>query len=143
MGQAPPRHICGGIAILLVLEAARRAIGKALPIVSICFMLFAYFGRHVPAPFTHMGYSPKNIIKLLYLTDEGLFGTALTTSAPYVILFIFFGAIMSEIGMSQFLTDFALAVAGSSKGGPRKCGPGQRADGHCRGAHRNVANTAS
>ncbi len=121
MGQATSVDIiCGGIAILLVLEAARRAIGKALPIVSICFMLFAYFGRHVPAPFTHMGYSPKNIIKLLYLTDEGLFGTALNTSATFVILFIFFGAIMSEIGMSQFLNDFALAVAGSSKGGPAK-----------------------
>jgi TRAP transporter 4TM/12TM fusion protein len=112
--------VCGGTCILLVLEAARRVIGKALPTVAIIFIAFAYFGRYIPAPFRHVGYNPRQIIKLLYLTDEGILGTALNTSATYVVLFIIFGAIMSEIGMSQFLNDFSLAIAGRSTGGPAK-----------------------
>lgn len=42
------------------------------------------------------------------------------TSATYVILFVFFGAIMSEIGMSKFLNNFALSLAGGTVGGPAK-----------------------
>ncbi len=112
--------VFGCITILLILEAARRALGKALPIIAIVFMLFAFFGNYMPGVFRNSGYSIKQIVKLIYLTDEGIFGTALNTSATYVILFIFFGAIMSEIGMSKFLNNFALAVAGRSVGGPAK-----------------------
>jgi len=121
MGQATLSDIVfGGMAIILVLEAARRSIGAALPIVSMIFILYALLGRSVPGAFQHVGYSMDEIIKILYITDEGLFGSALNTSATYVILFIFFGAIMSEIGMSKFLNDFALSVAGWMVGGPAK-----------------------
>lgn len=112
--------IIGGIAILVVLEVSRRALGKALPIIALLFIMFGYFGNYVPGVFKNSGFSMKQIIKLVFLTDEGLFGTALNTSATYVILFILFGAIMSEIGMSKFLNNFALSVAGRSTGGPAK-----------------------
>ncbi|KKM10680.1 hypothetical protein SY88_12640 [Clostridiales bacterium PH28_bin88] len=121
MGQATlPDLIAGGVAIVVVLEAARRCIGKALPLVAIAFILYGLFGRYIPGVFQHIGYSVADIIKILYLTDEGLFGTALETSATYIVLFILFGAIMSQIGMSKFLNDFALGAAGWMVGGPAK-----------------------
>ena len=112
--------IFGVICLVLVLEATRRAIGMAMPIVACVFLLYAVFGRQIPGVFRHAGFTVSKIIKLLYLTDEGIFGTALNTSATYVVLFIFFGAIMSEIGMSMFLSNLALALAGGSVGGPAK-----------------------
>jgi len=112
--------VSGAICIVLVVEATRRVLGKALPIIAIMFILFAYFGRFVPGTFKHAGYSVAEIIKMLYLTTEGIYGTALATSATYVILFVLFGAIMAEIGMSQFLNNLALAVAGTRTGGPAK-----------------------
>ena len=112
--------VFGGICVVLVLEAARRTIGKAMPIVALVFIAYAFLGRYIPGTFRHAGFTLKKMIKILYLTDEGIFGTALSTSATYVILFIFFGAIMSEIGMSKFLNNFALAVAGGTTGGPAK-----------------------
>ncbi|WP_218975502.1 TRAP transporter permease [Peptoniphilus catoniae] len=112
--------IVGAVAILAVLEVSRRALGNALPIVALAFIAFGYFGNYVPGVFKNAGFSLKQIIKLIFLTDEGIFGTALNTSATYVILFIFFGAIMSEIGMSKFLNNLALSVAGRSIGGPAK-----------------------
>ena len=112
--------IFGVICLVLVLEATRRAIGMAMPIVACVFLLYAVFGRQIPGVFRHAGFTVSKIIKLPYLTDEGIFGTALNTSATYVVLFIFFGAIMSEIGMSKFLSNLALALAGGSVGGPAK-----------------------
>lgn len=112
--------IFGVICLVLVLEATRRAIGMAMPIVACVFLLYAVFGRQIPGVFRHAGFTVSKVIKLLYLTDEGIFGTALNTSATYVVLFIFFGAIMSEIGMSKFLSNLALALAGGSVGGPAK-----------------------
>lgn len=112
--------VFGALCILLVLEAARRAIGKAMPIVAVVFLVYAMIGRYIPGVFRHAGFSINKLVKLLYLTDEGIFGTALNTSATYVVLFIFFGAIMSEIGMSQFLSNIALALAGGTVGGPAK-----------------------
>ena len=107
--------IFGVICLVLVLEATRRAIGMAMPIVACVFLLYAVFGRQIPGVFRHAGFTVSKIIKLLYLTDEGIFGTALNTSATYVVLFIFFGAIMSK-----FLSNLALALAGGSVGGPAK-----------------------
>jgi TRAP transporter 4TM/12TM fusion protein len=112
--------ICGGIAICLLLEGCRRAIGLPLPIVAIAFILYALMGRSIPGIFQHYGFSVSEIINILYLTDEGIFGVALQTSATYIVLFVLFGAIMASINMTKFLTDFALGFAGWMIGGPAK-----------------------
>ena len=112
--------VLGGILILVLLEAGRRTLGKALPIVAICFILFALFGRYIPGAFRHSGYSFEEIIAVLFCTDEGIWGSPIKTSAEYVILFIFFGAIMSQTGMSRLLNDFSLGLAGWMTGGPAK-----------------------
>lgn len=113
--------IMGAICIICVLEAGRRVLGKALPIIAIVFIAYARFGNYVPGIFHHSGYSMKNIIKALYISTEGIFGTPIDTSSSYVILFILFGAIMAEIGMAQLLNNVSLAVAGRRVGGPAKC----------------------
>ncbi|PWM24481.1 MAG: hypothetical protein DBX44_04115 [Oscillospiraceae bacterium] len=113
--------IMGAICILCVLEAGRRVLGKALPLIGIIFILYARLGNFVPGIFHHGGYDFKNIIKALYISTEGIFGTPIDTSSSYVILFILFGAIMAEIGMAQLLNNVSLAVAGKRVGGPAKC----------------------
>ncbi|MBN1828094.1 MAG: TRAP transporter permease [Deltaproteobacteria bacterium] len=121
MGMATTSDIIfGGITILLILEACRRTVGFSLTIVAVAFLIYGYFGRYMPGVFEHIGYSISDMINILYLTDEGVFGVALQTSATYIILFIIFGSIMQGIQMSKFLTDFALGVAGSMVGGPAK-----------------------
>ena len=48
--------ILGAIFIVLVLEAARRTTGWVMPLVAVCFILYAYFGPDLPPPWTHRGY---------------------------------------------------------------------------------------
>jgi len=110
----------GGLLCLLVLEAARRATGKELPIMALLFIAYAMFGDYIPGQFGHRGYSLERLIDHMYLTTEGIYGVALGVSATYIYLFILFGAFLSETGMAKFFNSLAMAIAGGSPGGPAK-----------------------
>ncbi|MDT8903727.1 TRAP transporter permease [Anaeroselena agilis] len=110
----------GGLLCLLVLEAARRATGKELPIMALLFVGYALFGDLIPGQFGHRGYSLERVIEHMFLTTEGIYGVALGVSATYIFLFILFGAFLSETGMARFFNSLAMAVAGGSPGGPAK-----------------------
>lgn len=112
--------IVGGMLCLLVLEAARRATGKELPIMALLFVAYALWGDWIPGQFGHRGYSLERIIEHMFLTTEGLYGVALGVSATYIYLFILFGSFLSETGMARFFNALAMAVAGGSPGGPAK-----------------------
>jgi TRAP transporter 4TM/12TM fusion protein len=106
------------IAIFLTLEAARRAVGIVLPILSIFFLFYARFGQLFPGILAHRGFTWERILTRMYLTDEGLFGVTLMVSASYVFMFILFGSFLQHSGTAKFFNDFALAFAGRMRGGP-------------------------
>jgi len=110
----------GLLLCLLVLEAARRATGKELPIMALIFVAYAMFGDWIPGQFGHRGYSLDRIVEHMFLTTEGIYGVALGVSSTYIFLFILFGSFLSETGMARFFNSLAMAVAGGSPGGPAK-----------------------
>lgn len=110
----------GIAAIILVVEAGRRVVGNVLPCLSMIFLAYCYFGNYVPGIFQIRGYSVSRIIQHMYLTPEGIFGLALGVSATFVIVFIIFGAFLSQSGGARFFNELALAVAGGRPGGPAK-----------------------
>ncbi|TKB06691.1 TRAP transporter permease [Desulforhopalus sp. IMCC35007] len=110
----------GGILIVLVIEAARRVTGWALPLLGVLFLCYGHFGRELSGIFRHRGYSWEDIINFMYVTTEGIYGTAIGVSATYIFLFILFGSFLAKSGMGQLFNDMAMAIAGESKGGPAK-----------------------
>jgi TRAP-type uncharacterized transport system fused permease subunit len=48
--------VFGVTLVLLILEAMRRTTGWILPFVTTCFLLYAFFGEILPAPWTHKDY---------------------------------------------------------------------------------------
>ena len=110
----------GIVAILLVLEIARRAVGRELPLVALVFMLYAHFGPYFPGPLVHRGYSIRTIVDHLFLTTEGIFGIPLGVSSTFVFLFILYGAFLEKTGVGQFFIDLAFAATGHMRGGPAK-----------------------
>lgn len=116
-----PREIWFGIAaIILVIEAGRRVVGNVLPCISVLFLAYCRWGYYAPGMFQIRGYSLGRIIQHMYLTPEGIFGLALGVSATYVIVFIIFGAFLSQSGGAKFFNELALSLAGGSPGGPAK-----------------------
>ena len=112
--------IVGGLTILLVLEATRRTIGLTLVIVVLVFLGYAHFGPYMPGFLACRGYTLERIIDHLATSTEGLYGIPLSVSATFVFLFILFGAVLNKTGVGKLFIDLALAIAGSSTGGPAK-----------------------
>src|SRR6476659_8874043 len=104
--------ILGAIFILLVLEAARRTTGWIMPMVAVCFILYAYFGPDLPPPWTHRGYDISRLVGHLFITLEGIFGVPIDVSATLIIMFTIYGAILQQSGAGKFFIDFSLAVMG-------------------------------
>ena len=102
-----------GIAfIVLVLEATRRSSGWIMPITCIIFLLYAYFGPSLPAPWTHRGYDIERIIGHMYMTLEGIFGVPIDVSSTIIIMFCIFGAFLGVSGAGKFYVDFAFTAMG-------------------------------
>lgn len=110
--------IMGVILIILILEATRRKVGAALTILSCVFLLYAIFGRYMPAIIKHKGYSIPYITDYLAWTTEGIYGTAIAASVTFVCLYIIFGEMLEAFGAGQFFIDVAYAATGRMKGGP-------------------------
>ncbi len=102
-----------GIAfIVLVLEATRRSSGWIMPITCIIFLLYAYFGPSLPAPWTHRGYDIERIIGHMYMTLEGIFGVPIDVCSTIIIMFCIFGAFLGVSGAGKFYVDFAFTAMG-------------------------------
>lgn len=109
--------LTGGVLLALVLEATRRTTGWVMPAVSLAFLAYAVFGAYLPAPWTHRGYDLERLVGHLYMTLEGLFGTAVDVSATLIALFTIYGAVLKASGAGKFFIDLSLAVMGHKPAG--------------------------
>lgn len=108
----PMDLVVGWLLVALVLEATRRTTGWIMPAVAIAFMLYAFYGNHLPAPWTHRGYDSARLIPHLTITLDGIYGTAVDVSATLIILFTIYGAILQGTGAGKFFVDFSFALTG-------------------------------
>ncbi len=110
----------GAITILLVLEATRRMVGAALPILGLAFLLYAVLGPHMPGPLAHRGFGIERIAGTLYLTTSGIAGTPLQVSSTYVAIFVIFAAFLDVSGAGKFFINWTYAALAWFRGGPAK-----------------------
>jgi TRAP transporter 4TM/12TM fusion protein len=111
------QYLIGIMTVLLILEACRRAIGMALPILAIVFILYARFGSYIPGIWGHRGLSIERIFGFLYLTSDGIWSIPLGVSATTVVMFIIFGQFLNGAGVGEFFMEFSQAIAGKMIGG--------------------------
>jgi TRAP transporter 4TM/12TM fusion protein len=110
--------IAFGVALMvLVLEAMRRTTGWILPFVTMCFLAYAFFGPYLPAPWTHKGYEIPRLVGHMYMTLEGIYGTAVNVSSTLIILFTIYGAFLQFSGAGKFFIDFSFSAMGGKPTG--------------------------
>lgn len=112
--------VLGILTLLLMYEGARRVVSPGLSILSLIVLAYAFFGQYVPGILATSGYTVKRIINHLVLGGEGVYGFALGVSAETIVIFVIFGAVLQEVGISDYFYDLANAIAGNSRGGPAK-----------------------
>jgi TRAP transporter 4TM/12TM fusion protein len=112
--------VVGLTLIVLLLEAARRVVGPALPIISIVFLLYALYGNHLPEFLAFRGVSLSRLLGQMTMSSEGIYGIPLDVSANIVFLFVLFGAMLEKAGGGSYFIRLALSMLGRFKGGPAK-----------------------
>jgi TRAP transporter 4TM/12TM fusion protein len=113
--------VVGVVGLIVVIEAARRSLGLALPLLSGIFLVYAYIGPMLPDwLFPHRGYPLDRIVAQAFLQAQGVFGIAVSVMFTYVFLFVIFGAFLQATGATRFIIEFAQSVFGASPGGPAK-----------------------
>ncbi|MCW8836739.1 MAG: TRAP transporter permease [Rhodospirillales bacterium] len=110
----------GILMIVLLLEAARRALGPALSILGLLFLIYCFAGPYMPDIMRHRGIPLDFVINDMYLSTTGIFGVPLGVSTSFVFLFVLFGALLDKAGAGKYFIDVAFAGLGGFRGGPAK-----------------------
>ncbi|HEY5636436.1 MAG TPA: TRAP transporter permease, partial [Burkholderiales bacterium] len=120
-GQPTPFDLVAAVTgLLLLLEAARRVLGPAMPIVAIVFLVYIFGGPHMPDMIAHQGASLSKAMSHQWLTTEGVFGIALGVSSSFIFLFVLFGSLLDKAGAGNYFIKSAFALLGHLRGGPAK-----------------------
>ncbi|MBQ9419722.1 MAG: TRAP transporter fused permease subunit, partial [Synergistaceae bacterium] len=117
-------HAAMIVAILLLLVAVYRTLGGILAGFITVFIIFAWTSPYLPG-ILHTNAKPflqfiEEFTSGMTMTESGVFGTPLLTSANTLFYFIVFGAFFSTIGGGQLLIDMGMKLSNKSSGGPAK-----------------------
>lgn len=110
----------GLLAVLLVLEATRRAVGLPITVIAVLFLAYAIYGPYMPSFLAHRGLDLERLVQTMFFTTEGILGTPLGVSATFIFLFLLFGSFLVKTGVGQYFNDLAVSIAGKRTGGPAK-----------------------
>ncbi|HEY2210330.1 MAG TPA: TRAP transporter permease [Bradyrhizobium sp.] len=110
------------VGVVLLLEAARRAVGPALAIIATLMLVYIFAGPWLPGMMGHKGASLSRVASQMWLTSEGIFGVALGVSTNVVFFFVLFGSLLEKAGAGNYFIQLAFAMLGTFRGGPAKAG---------------------
>ena len=106
--------------LLVVLEAARRAIGWPLPLVAVLALTYGLYGQYIPGEFGHSGTPLKSFLGTLTIAEGGIWGSLTGISVGVVAIFVIFGAVLNAGEAGQGFMNVATAAAGRLIGGAAK-----------------------
>ncbi len=110
-----------GIALVIILlEATRRVIGPALPVIASMFCIYIFFASYMPDFIAGKSASLNKFVGQMTMSTEGIYGIPLDVSARIVFLFVLFGAMLDKAGGGHYFIQLALSLLGGFKGGPAK-----------------------
>ena len=112
--------LVGLVALLLLIEATRRAVGKELVILCVVSVLYMLFGNFFPGVFRYRGMSLMRLVEFMAWTTDGPYGIVLQVSASYIFTFIYFGVLISKTGIGDLFNDLAVSLFGRTRGGGAK-----------------------
>ncbi|MAY71465.1 MAG: TRAP transporter permease DctM/Q [Halomonas sp.] len=118
--DTPLQMAVGLLLIVVALEAARRAIGWPLPLVTAIALGYAALGQYVPGEFGHPGLPMASLVGSLTIAEGGLWGKLTGVSVSVVAIFVIFGAVLNAGEAGRGFMNLAGAAAGRLTGGDAK-----------------------
>jgi TRAP transporter 4TM/12TM fusion protein len=113
--------VMGVIAIVLVLEAMRRAVTPILAGLVATGILYLFVTEYMPGILHFRDIPASQIVETMYLfNSNGIYGSITGISATMVAMFIIFGAFIEGSGVGMLFHNLGMKVAGRQSGGPAK-----------------------
>ncbi len=110
----------GSLIWVLTIEATRRAVGLALMLITVAFVVYNLFGHLLGGVMSHGYIGYEHFLDQSIFTTNGIFGAPVRVAATYAFLFVMFGVFFQRAGGGQFFFDLSAALTGNSPGGPAK-----------------------
>ena len=110
------------MAILLLLEGARRVAGIVVVSISSVFLLYAFLGQYLPKDWFlfHARFTFKRVVCTEWLGTEGILGSPIYVSSTFIFLFLVFATFLRASGVGDWMTGIAMGACGGYAGGPAK-----------------------
>jgi TRAP transporter 4TM/12TM fusion protein len=108
----------GLIVVILLIEAMRRSTGPVLPILVVCFIVYALTADWLPG--SGIATDWRKLAIYLAADTNGVLGLPIKVATTIVIAFVLFGQVLQETGGMRFFTDIAMAAMGRFRGGASK-----------------------
>lgn len=105
------------LAIIILIELVRRAVGLPIIFVAGAFIAYAAIKTFIENPDIALRHLMQS---LYYDVANGLFSTPVYVCTTFIVLFIILGALLEKTGIGGFFVDLANSIAGSAVGGPAK-----------------------
>ena len=120
IGATPLEVGLGVVTVLVLMEAVRRTFGWAMIFITTTFILYVKFGYLMPGALKLYYFDWSMLVSDVYLSFNGIFGFLTSIASGIIIAFITFGVFFIAAGGGEFFLNLALAVTGTTKGGPAK-----------------------
>lgn len=108
------------LSLITILEAARRVMGIAMPLIAALFFVHALTCNWFPSMLHGRGYDLDRVTTQVYVSSFGVFGIAFDVAATVIIMFIVFGELLNLTGAGHFINGIAMSLLGGVRGGPAK-----------------------
>ena len=113
--------VFGTIAVVLVIEALRRAVTPILAGILCVGLTYLFLCEYMPGLWNYRDMGYEEIIETMYVVNgHGIFGTITGISATMVAIFIGFGAFVEGTGIGRLFNNLGQVAAGRYSGGPAK-----------------------
>lgn len=110
--------VYGILYVAATLEVTRRFLGWPILVIVAFFIIQALFGEWFPSVFQAPNVRWRTLVEILFMQDQGLFGSTTGVAASYLMLFLIFGAMLVRTNALAFFQKFSLALVGRRPGGP-------------------------
>ena len=108
------------ILVIALMEAVRRIMGMAMPILAAAFVVYVFISGQLPGLLQALSINVSEAVSVFYLGPSGIFGLIIRIYSIIIFPFILFSSFFQVSGASDFFIDLAMSLAGRFRGGPAK-----------------------
>lgn len=104
--------IMGGLAMILVIESARKDTGYWIPLIALIFLIYGYLGRSLPGMLRHIGLGLERLIEICSVElGIGIYGTLTGIAATWIAAFVVMAGLAIGFGALDAIIRFAKYIA--------------------------------